>query len=153
IIMADASAYPTAAESKFNALVRNIDQADFWKTANALDTMIDFVLEIETPSKKEKSASGVAKAVSDRYNEIKNEKHGQKHGLDRYWYDDFGWWVVATDRLVKSEVFKAYWDTFKQIRDDSWNRMKEAPNVWKLPAFKDFQPAVPDGVWNWHERD
>ena len=143
--MADADAYPAAAPSKFDALVKNIGQADFWKTANALDTMIDFVLEIETPSKN--SASRVAKAVSDRYNEIEEE------GLDDYWYDDFGWWIVATDRLIKCEPFKAYWDQFKKIRDDSADRMEPATDVWKLPAFKDFQPAVPDGVWNGPERD
>jgi hypothetical protein len=132
--------YQQAAALQFKALLTNINEADFWKTANAFDTMIDF-LELDSTS-----ANAVAEKVANHYNSF---------NLDDQWYDDFGWWVVATHRAVGmsffSNVDKA---KFEGIRNECWARFtNKAPKVGELPDFKNYQPVVPGGVWNSGIRD
>jgi hypothetical protein len=133
--------YADAAKGKFDLLLKT--NGDYWKTANAFDTMIDYVAEID-PAR----ASDAARVISDRYKAFEDE------GLQIYWYDDFGWWVVAAGRVVENDLFSSSCqNTFEKILSDCWTRMSKGTEVCTLPAFKDFQPVHGGGIWNGPERD
>src|SRR5882762_5808576 len=89
--------YRSAAQNNFAALKKAYAsnntlpkdaQATFWKLGNSFDTMIDF-LDIIDPS----GANDIAQiAVTQLNASLKNIKGG----YDGAWFDDFGWWSVAT---------------------------------------------------------
>src|SRR5215207_6945788 len=91
------SPYSSAAREKFEALKKLYASNDtlpggasFWKLGNSFDTMIDFLDTIDNSS-----AHDVAQmAVKQLYASLKHIDGG----FDGAWFDDFGWWSVATQR-------------------------------------------------------
>lgn len=121
-------------------------QASFWKLGNAFDTMIDF-LEIIDAS----TANDVAEiAVTQLYASLGKITGG----FDGAWFDDFGWWSVATQRAQEKPFFdSAAKDQLKGVLSECWPRFTDnAPFVWErrgtTNTFNDYGPFVNGGVWN-----
>jgi hypothetical protein len=115
----------------------------FWKFGNSFDTMIDF-LDIDSTG-----ADTVTEMVSRQF----TESLKALGGYDSAWFDDFGWWTVATQRALARPYFNA--DSKRQFADilsNCWKRFTDnAPYVWDRgpqQRFLHFRPAVSGGVWN-----
>lgn len=120
-------------------------QVSFWKLGNSFDTMIDF-LEVIDPS----SANDVAEMAVTQLNASLKHIDG---GYDGAWFDDFGWWSVATHRAVQKPFFNAQArQQLQTIFTNCWPRFTDnAPFVWqrhKPGTFDNCGPAVEGGVWN-----
>jgi hypothetical protein len=132
--------YRDAAIKKFNSLLGQ--SPDFWKAANAFDTMIDF-LEYCAIDRKGDAAQAAQWVIG--YSD---------HDPEQTWFDDYGWWTIATTRAVlKTSIFdEATRKQLAGIRNDCWSSFtKNAPYVWERRAassFGDCAPAVGGGVWN-----
>ena len=138
--------YREAAETKFSQLqaVYSASNASFWKLGNTFDTMVDY-LEVINGS----SADTVAKLVLQEYTASLNNLGG----YDAAWFDDFGWWTVASQRATVSPVFKSdAKKAFEANLNECWSRFTgDAPYVWdrrEPGTFDSCQPAVTGGVWN-----
>lgn len=72
--------------------------------------------------------------------------------FDGAWFDDFGWWSVATQRALQKPFFKPDATQLQKILVQCWPRFTDnAPFVWqrhKPETFEDYGPAVDGGVWN-----
>jgi hypothetical protein len=167
----DYKSYYDAAKQNFSDLQEKImstdGDVDFWKTANAFDTMIDF-LSIEDPQSS-------AKDVAENVTSLWTIGEGEDKGKDYYrgealgpgqWFDDYGWWVVATNRAAEMPFFADKKDEFRKITKACWARFKDnAPHVWErrtVDTYKECEPAVAHnkfiaayGVWNsyWTDTD
>jgi hypothetical protein len=92
----------------------------------------------------------------DEYERRKRQKKDYYRGGELgpgQWFDDYGWWVVATSRAAEMPFFAEKKDEFRKIMNDyCWSRFTEhAPKVWERRTVNDFdecEPAVADGVWN-----
>jgi hypothetical protein len=132
--------YRDTAIKRFNSLLDQ--QPDFWKAANAFDTMIDF-LEFCSIDPKGDAAKAADWVINLSY-----------YDPDQTWFDDFGWWTIGTGRAAqKTSVFDE--DDRQRLAgkmSDCWSRFKDnAPFVWaRKPTgeFNNCTPAVPGGVWN-----
>jgi hypothetical protein len=144
------SPYASAAREKYEALkllyATNDKMAEpvvFWRLGNAFDTIIDYLDTIDSSS-----ADFVASMVVTRL-DYAIKKLG---GYDEAWFDDFGWWSVASERALQKPYFKAHADSFKTILSECWGRFTaNAPFVWarRQPnTFDDYGPAQAGGVWN-----
>jgi hypothetical protein len=142
--------YADAAREKFDALTKRYSTNDtgekvsFWKLGNSFDTMIDFLDTIDASR-----ADDVAQmAVKQLEASLKNIEGG----YDGAWFDDFGWWSVATQRALKKPFFRKNAKALQDILDACWPRFtSNAPFVWerrKPGTFDKFGPAVDGGVWN-----
>jgi hypothetical protein len=142
--------YGSAAREKFEALKKAYasndtgQQVAFWKLGNSFDTMIDFLDTID-----DSSAHDVAQmAVTQLDASLKHIKGG----YDGAWFDDFGWWSVATQRALQKSFFKPDAEQIQNILNQCWPRFtNNAPFVWqrhKPGTFEDYGPVVDGGVWN-----
>ena len=148
--------YSDAARDKFTALKGLYSKNDqiacdakpgpvsFWKLGNTFDTMTDFLEVIDSSS-----AHDIAQmVVKQLYASLKCIKGS----WDGAWFDDFGWWSVATQRALQKPFFKQDTDQFQLILSQCWTRFtNNAPFVWQRnqnPDFKNYGPAVNGGVWN-----
>lgn len=115
--------------------------ASFWKLGTTFDTMIDYLDVVDSST-----AKSVAQMVATQF---ENSKNCLK-GLDNAWFDDFGWWTVATQRAMQRTYFNPA--TFKTMHDDCWRRFTQnAPFVWQRRTVKTYDaygPLVSNGVWN-----
>ena len=145
---ASTNQYRQAAHDKFNSLKQNYPSS-FWKLGNSFDTMIDFLDNIDNSS-----ADDVAKTVVEKYRQLLfAPPPGGLGGYDNAWFDDFGWWTIATHRAVEKPFFNQESKTqFRGFMSECWKRFTEnAPYVWerrKPGTFDDCRPAVDGGVWN-----
>jgi hypothetical protein len=147
--------YRQAAVDKFNALKAAYasndtgQQAPFWKLGNSFDTMTDFLETIDSSS-----AHDVAQMAVTQFAPALRRVPG---GADGAWFDDFGWWSVATSRALEKPFFKPDAKAIRGILDECWTRFtKNAPFVWKhhKPRTHDgYAPAVEGGVWNTYWTD
>jgi hypothetical protein len=127
---------------KFESLLTTIP--DYWKTANAFDTMIDF---LEYCS--DNQTTDAAKAADWLIKKKGYEPAGT-------WFDDYGWWTIATGRAAGKTFFAEAHDQLDAIKTDCWKRFTNtAPRVWefhKAGTFTDCRPAISGpasgGVWN-----
>lgn len=150
---ASASPYAVEACKRYEALLslysRNDtlperDHVDFWKLGNSFDTMLDFLDTIDHGG-----ADALAAVVLKQY----NAGLAKFNGYDHLWFDDFGWWTVATQRAAGMSFFDAASkDALAHITHECWSRFTEnAPNVWERRApnsYSDYHPAFDGGVWN-----
>lgn len=144
---ASTGSYRVAAKEKF-AELKNVfstnDAAAFWKLGNSFDTMTDYLEFIDAGS-----ANEVAQMAVTQFE--KSLKH-ISGGYDGAWFDDFGWWSVATQRALLKPFFRASWPAMQQILDNCWSRYtSNAPFVWARRGsgtFEEYGPAVEGGVWN-----
>jgi hypothetical protein len=91
------------------------------------------------------------------------------------WYDDYGWWGIASAKAFDdkyAKIFGSYRNQFQQIATECWNTMhtgkpdknsykyKGGPNVWdnrddgKSPGYFESaagwaKPRFPKGVWQY----
>jgi hypothetical protein len=156
---ASTDSYSSAAKKNFAALKDQYasndtgQQVSFWKLGNSFDTMIDFLDIIDASC-----ANDVAQIAVTQLNASLKHIEG---GYDGAWFDDFGWWSVATQRALQKPFFNS--DAKRQLQnilDQCWPRFtKNAPFVWErrkpgtvspttCKPFDDFGPAVDGGVWN-----
>ena len=142
--------YGSAAREKFEALKNAYasndtgQQVSFWKLGNSFDTMIDFLDTVDHSSAHEVAQMAVRQLEASL-------KH-IKGGWDGAWFDDFGWWSVATQRALQKPFFLPDAVNIQYILDQCWPRFtNNAPFVWqrhKPGTFEDYGPAVEGGVWN-----
>src|SRR5215469_4602566 len=88
--------YRKAAGDRFECLKRGYSSV-FWRLGNAFDTMIDFLDCIDN-----RAADDIAEVVVKQY-QASLDKLG---GYDNAWFDDFGWWTIATQRAAERSFFK-----------------------------------------------
>jgi hypothetical protein len=149
--------YRSAASDKFKALktlyasnntLPSQLQVSFWKLGNSFDTMIDFLDTID-----DSSAHDVAQMAVTQL-EASLTPLG---GYDKAWFDDFGWWSIATQRALQKPFFKQDAPQLQNILNQCWPRFtNNAPFVWqrrKPGKFEDYAPAVDGGVWNAYWED
>lgn len=139
--------YRKAAGEKFATLKTAYQSNDtgqkvaFWKMGNSFDTMTDFLETIDSSS-----AHDVAQMAAAQF------AASTAGGVDGFWFDDFGWWTVATSRALQKSFFKPDATAIKGILDECWTHFTgNAPFVWERRApgtFDDYGPAVEGGVWN-----
>jgi hypothetical protein len=122
------------------------DAPDFWKTANGFDTLIDY-LDVVDPGRA---------AVDTVYSFLDKTWAHFLPELNGCWFDDFGWWTIATSRAVGKQYFAKQQQAIRKISEECWRRFSEnAPKVWERAPEKiaghpkaDWRPVVEDGVWN-----
>ena len=143
------NSYRGAATRNFEALAEQYNSgtypecqgAAFWKLGNTFDTMIDY-LDVVDP--------GNAKSVESIVKTQFTTSLKCLGGLANAWFDDFGWWTVATQRALQRNYFNTA--TFKTIHDECWRQFTEnAPFVWQRRTTRQFDaygPLVNGGVWN-----
>ncbi|TAM87842.1 MAG: hypothetical protein EPN41_06995 [Candidimonas sp.] len=139
-----ASTYANAAKAKFNALkTQYTDEVTFWRLGYAFDTIIDYVENIDNTS-----APDVGEMEVRQY-QTSLAKLG---GYDNAWFDDFGWWTIATQRAVEKPLFRTHRNKLLAFRSECWKRFTDnAPQVWarhKPGTYDGYRPAVEGGAWN-----
>lgn len=120
-------------------------QVAFWKLGNSFDTMIDYLEFIDSSS-----AGDVAAMAVTQLNASLKHIDGGYNGA---WFDDFGWWSVASQRALQKSFFDATAkEQLQTVLKNCWSRFTgNAPFVWERRqpgSFKDYGPAVDGGVWN-----
>ena len=137
---------PTVFRSKAKVCFERLRPPDFWKTANGFDTLVDYLEYIghdDTGSVDKGSVDWVFKFLVDN----------MAGSLDGVWFDDFGWWVIATQRASTKSFFSVeQQDRLTAIASSYWKSFtSNAPHVWERSPddLKDaYQPVEPGGVWN-----
>ncbi len=135
--------YRQAATKIFEWLMQNYDSS-YWILGHSFDTIIDYLDNVD-----HSKAADVGNMVVKQY-QIALNKTG---GYDSAWFDDFGWWTVATQRAVGKPFFKPdVKNQFRGIMSECWKRFTgNAPYVWDRRApgtFNDYRSAVDGGAWN-----
>lgn len=131
----------------------NIENCNYWKLGNTFDTLIFYFDKYPTDPNNNSIASG--NSILKAYPIILS---GQNPGVP-CWYDDFGWWAVASARALQHPNL---WtpdqkENFSQIANDTWAQFQIGHQVWNLCAFsldcqKTFstlKPKFSGGVWNY----
>ena len=135
--------YRQAATKIFEWLMQSYDSS-YWILGHSFDTIIDYLDNVD-----HSKAADVGNMVVKQY-QIALNKTG---GYDSAWFDDFGWWTVATQRAVGKPFFTPEAkNQFRGIMSECWKRFTgNAPYVWdRRPpgTFDDYRPAVDGGAWN-----
>jgi hypothetical protein len=139
--------YREAAQAKLGALTGvPAGNLTYWKLGNSFDTMIDYLDHVD-----DGAAVAVARMVARQYGPALD-------GLGGYggaWFDDLGWWTVATLRGGSRSYFDARFRGFLgNIRENCRSHFAEnAPFVWERrirspDRFAGYEPALQGGVWN-----
>jgi hypothetical protein len=126
----------------------------YWQLANSFDTMIDCLDHVD-----EGAAGDVSAMVSEQYDpalkKMDRERHEVARAYDAAWFDDFGWWTIATLRAESRPYFnEGFKRTLGSWRDECWSRFTEnAPYVWRWRPqhpgpYEGYRPAFDGGVWN-----
>jgi hypothetical protein len=147
---ATVSPYASAAREKYEALKtlyatndKNSSPVAFWKLGNAFDTIIDYLDTIDSSSANDVAVMVVAQL---------NDSIKKLGGYDAAWFDDFGWWSVASQRALQKTYFKPHAALFQGIIQECWSRFTaNAPYVWERRGtnrFDNYAPALSGGVWN-----
>jgi hypothetical protein len=134
---------------------------NYWQQGCVLDTVIDYLQyavanNLMSAAEAQKFMAFVyAKCYQGIYN-------GKPYAETGCWYDDFGWWGIASSKAFDTsygEVFGKYTAQYQAISLHCWNVMKNgkgdglfkgAPNVWSncdQQAFAFAEPRFHEGVW------
>jgi hypothetical protein len=137
--------YRKSAKQKFASLRQDIPDFSFWKLGNSLDTMIDYLADVDSSD-----ADDVGRKVITQCHNLMREMGPKWPGT---WFDDYGWWVISTNRAARQPFFSArVRGQFAALSAECWKRFtKNAPHVWerrKRGTFNRYGPAVSGGVWN-----
>ena len=138
--------YKASAKQKFAVVKQNISSFGYWKLGNALDTMIDYFVHVD-----KSDADDVAQAVIDECNGIMN---GWPADWPWTWFDDLGWWVIATNRAAatQSPFSGGIRNQFAALSTKCWSVFTEnAPYTWdrrEYDTFNQCRPLISGGVWN-----
>jgi hypothetical protein len=110
----------------------------YWRLGHSFDTIIDYLaISPDEPA----DFGPIAVKAYDRSTD------------NACWYDDFGWWGIASLKALQHSKLFPDSTRLKQICDQCWSVMYEnAPNVWTYnntkPEFKGLEPRFGGGVWN-----
>jgi hypothetical protein len=137
--------YRKHAKQKFASLTQNSAGFSFWELGNSLDTMIDYLANVDRSN-----ADDVAGKVTTLCRNFLRDMGPKWPGT---WFDDYGWWVISTNRAAQQPFFSAgVRNQFAALSTECWNRFTDnAPYTWdrRQPGtFDQYGPAVPGGVWN-----
>jgi hypothetical protein len=119
-------------------------QCNFWQVGNIFGAGIDYV------AMKPAKAKPFAQAVLGAYDHTANTPIA-------CWYDDFGWWAVATQRAMTMRGLwsKSQFRRFREISGETWARMQPGLAVYDLdreafdPDGTELGPKFPGGIWNY----
>jgi hypothetical protein len=103
-----------------------------WQIGNVFDTLTDYLVRFP---EAERSPGMVANLALDRWT---------KAAGSLCWYDDYGWWGIASEKAFHSEYANVFADkaaTFQGISRECWDSMhsgksgkaynyRGGPNVW-----------------------
>lgn len=136
--------YAEAATKMFAAVCNQYaPPVAYWRLGNGFDAIIDYLDNVDA-----QSAPATGAMVIKQY-QASLDKLG---GYDNAWFDDFGWWTIATERAIGKPFFSGVKDTLTGFRNECWSRFTgNAPYVWDRRApgsYADYEPAVGGGVWN-----
>jgi len=136
--------YADAAKEKFAGLCAQYSPpVSYWRLGNAFDAIIDYLENVDA------SAAAAAGAMVVKQYQASLDKLG---GYDHAWFDDFGWWTIATQRGLGKPFLSGVKDELTGFMTECWGRFNaNAPYVWDRRApgtFDDCGPAVIGGVWN-----
>jgi hypothetical protein len=129
--------YKTAATAAYNSLKTAYTTGAFWRCGNALDTILDYYLHVD-----KSDAANFADAALAQFTPPGDA-----------WYDDFGWWAVATLKAVRSKLYDGTpaLEQFQRTLQTSWTGMIGAPFAWQnsnQQTYADYAPLIDGGVWN-----
>jgi hypothetical protein len=129
-----------AAKDKFAYISNHLSDFGGWKLGNSLDTMIDYLAHVDSSTAE--SFGNDAKTLCDNWIYPGNPTWT--------WFDDFGWFVISTDRASRQSFFSSdVQKAFGGFSKECWTRFSErAPYTWKRRAsgsFSDYGPAVAGG--------
>jgi hypothetical protein len=139
--------YQGAAIQNYGALLNlygsSSPPSSFWRIGNTFDTMIDYLATIYPNTAKE-----IAQKAAAQFELGLTKIEG---GIDGAWFDDFGWWSVASQRALKFFGSNPP-PQLQNILDQCWSRYTDrAPKVWDRRGssqYDKYRPAVDGGVWN-----
>lgn len=134
---------------------------NYWQAGCVFDTITDYLAE--AIKQKEITAKEANTFVSDVKS---NWAKTLEKGGGGYWYDDFGWWGIASAKAgtaAYKEVFGPdNTDDFTGYASECWKIMSTgksdnlhfgAPKVWEKCTSQDFfasvAPKYPNGVWQY----
>jgi hypothetical protein len=111
---------------------------NYWRLGHSFDTIIDYLAT--SPDE----AKGFGQIAIEAYNRSTDSA---------WWYDDFGWWGIASLKAMQHPKLFPNSKEFQQICDHCWTVMYDnAPKVWthnkNNPGFSLRKPRFEDGVWN-----
>jgi hypothetical protein len=93
--------YRQAAKDKFAYISNHMSDFGGWKLGNSLDTMIDYLVEF-APSDAESFGAG-ASTLCQSWLDI----HQSNSYPTWTWFDDYGWFVISTDRASQQSFFSS----------------------------------------------
>ena len=189
------ASYLSSAQALFNILKQDyqdngnprvfMGSTNYWMAGNVFDSTLDYMLlamrnNIITPQEVDGVMAYVARNYDlalQSYNAIYNyylSDNGTPGGAQSsgpaekngFWYDDFGWWGIASAKVYAPEyqnIFRNYVSQYKSIAGACWHVMNNgfqvdpnrpiqwgAPNVWAKcdkSKFGQYEPRVTGGVW------
>jgi hypothetical protein len=137
--------YRKAAKGKFAYVREHLSDFQGWKLGNSLDTMIDCLVHVDS--------GGAESFGAHARTQCRNWIDGRSP--DWTWFDDYGWFVISTDRASQQQLFFGMdvCKGFSDISKECWERFKNAQYTWEWrdrdpDSFKDYGPVVAGGVWN-----
>lgn len=133
---------------------------NYWQAGNVFDTVTDFMLlGLDLGMLNSDQIDSVMSNIKDNYDLLNYSYNGSQGN----WYDDFGWWGIASSKAYTEEyssVFDKYKDDFRSIAVSCHGIMtdgkpqidKGAPNVWKncdQQKYSKVEPYFNGGVWQY----
>lgn len=141
--------YKAAAETKFGYLTTAFanaaaDEVPYWRVGHVFDTILDYFAGVSAAA-----AVNTGKTAKQLFYDLTKN-------WDGFWYDDHGWWAIATLRASqRNDWFGPLTDDFTQICDQCWTTFTtKAPAVYDQrpksggDPFASLQPRFDGGVWN-----
>ena len=106
---------------------------EYWMLGHAFDTMIDFVSSL---SEGDLDIDFLAQLAIDRF-----------HVTRGFWYDDYGWWGIASLRASEEPQFAKYHSIFRSMAISCWLAMdRDAPRVWERGSEVRYNFCTPKSL-------
>lgn len=126
------------------------DECNYWQLGNSFDTVIDYL------DKNPSESNAFTTALLNNYPILSSPKNTAGIAC---WYDDFGWWSVASERALQHPVL---WtddqkNQIERISRETWAYMQPGIQVWNLcknstecsKNFSSLEPKFDGGIWNY----